>query len=96
MLSRFEGITVQLQKKMQDIFDALNVIQEVKLVYQEMRKNIEQYFHGVFLHSKRMSEAVGQTPQMPRIVERQIHKSNVKATTPEEYYLKKFGHSIFR
>ena len=87
-LSRLEGITVQLQKKMQDIFNALNVIQEVKLVYQEMRKNIEKYFHGICMHSERMSEAVGQTPQMPRIVGRQVHKSNVKASTPEEYYLK--------
>lgn len=60
-------------------------------MYQEMRKNIEEYFHGVFIYSKRMSEAVGQTPQMPRIVQRQIHKSNVRATTPEEYYLKKLA-----
>ena len=54
VLSRLEGITVQLQKKMQNIFDALNVIQEVKLVYQEMRKNIEEYVHSVFIHSKRI------------------------------------------
>ena len=63
---------------MQDIFDALHVIKEAKLVYQEMRKNIEEYVHRTFMYSEGMSEAVGQTSQMPRIVGRQIHKSNVK------------------
>ncbi|VDI37412.1 Hypothetical predicted protein [Mytilus galloprovincialis] len=88
VLSRLEGVTVKLQTKMQDIFDALDVIEEVKSVYQEMRKNVEEYFNVVFLHSERMAEAVGQTSQMPRIVGRQIHKSNVKAATPKEYYFK--------
>lgn len=43
---------------MQDIFDAPDVIEEVKSVYQEMRKNVEEYFNGVFLHSERMAKAV--------------------------------------
>lgn len=37
---------------MQDIFDADNVIEEIKLVYQEMRKGVEEYFNGVFLYSR--------------------------------------------
>ena len=88
VLSRLEGVTVQLQKKMQDMFDALNVIEEVKLLYKEMRENVEDYFHSVFKHSERMTEAVGQTAKMPRIIGRQVLKSNVAASTPEEYYLK--------
>lgn len=88
LLSRLEGVTVLLQREANDIISAVDMIEELKMEFRAVRGSIEQYFNGVFQHAVRLGESVGTEPSMPRIVKRQIHRSNTEATSPEQYYLR--------
>ena len=64
------------------------MIEDLKMEFRDVRSSIEDYFEGVFKHAVRLGESVGTTACMPRIAKRQTHRSNVEATSPQQYYLR--------
>jgi hypothetical protein len=86
MLSNLQGITVKLQSKSIDIFDALGLVEEVKETFNNIRDNINDRFHRVYEHATRVASSVNVEPQMPRICSRMTQRSNAAATNPEEYF----------
>ena len=51
-LSHLSGITIKLQSTTIDIIDAYQQIDEIKVFYKEMRKNIEEEFHKIAISAK--------------------------------------------
>ena len=72
LLSRLEGITVQLQKEAIDIIPAMSIIENVKQEFREIRTNEDSYFQNTYDHVVIMAQFVGVEASMPRIAKRQI------------------------
>ena len=69
--------------------DLLDVKSEVNLVMDKCTKfwsNINVEHQKLHSEAVEMATRVGETPSMPRIVTRQIHRANFPASTPEAYY----------
>ena len=52
----------------------------------EIRQDVDKHHATWFSESTVMAEKVGEEPRIPRRCARQIHRNNVPATTPSEYY----------
>ena len=63
-------------------------VDTMKEFYRHERKEIEKNFHAVYTQAVNMAERIGSQPEKPRSVQRQRHRSNVPASTPEDYYRK--------
>ncbi|XP_065664616.1 52 kDa repressor of the inhibitor of the protein kinase-like [Hydra vulgaris] len=85
-LSHLEGITVKLQGRTVDIIMAYHEIAEVKSVYKDILRNMDEEFSRVYTQAERMARSVNTEPTKPRTVRRQIMRNNAPAINPEEYY----------
>ncbi len=85
-LSHLAGITVKLQSRTLDIVEAYRQIDEVKLFYKEIRRNVDVEFHKVYAQSERMGAAVNVEPCKPRSCARQRHRPNAEAESIEEWF----------
>lgn len=88
LLSRLEGITVELQKEAIDIIQAMSLIENVKQEFREIRTNVDSYFQNTYDHIIIMAQSVGAEASMPRIAKQQIYRSNVCVETPMQHYLR--------
>ena len=78
--------TVKLQSEEMDILKAEQEIATLQNALKDMQKNIEGHHHQLFEQAVQLSQKVGIQPSRPRIVQRQIFRSNCPASTPEAYY----------
>ena len=53
---------------------------------QQMRQTTDEEFHKIFKQTERLAEKLHVEPTIPRFTVRQIHRNNVSAENPEEYY----------
>ena len=53
---------------------------------QHMRQIIDEEFHKVYKQSERLAEKLHIEPTIPRSAVRQMHRNNVPAENPQEYY----------
>ncbi|CAG2239250.1 unnamed protein product [Mytilus edulis] len=66
-LSALAGISVGLQRKALDVYDAFSKVDLVKSSYNSLRTNIDGRFGVWFSQATRIAERVGVTPGMPRL-----------------------------
>ena len=85
-LSHLSGVTVQLQSTTLDIVEAYAMIDDIKDVYRKERTNINEGFQVIYEQSLRMADKVGCIPCMPRIANRQKHRSNAATESVFEYF----------
>ena len=85
-LSHLSGITIKLQSSTMDTIDAYQQIDEIKIFYSEMRKNIDEHFHKTYEQSERMAAAVDVQPSKSRSCARQRHRPDAEAETIEDWY----------
>ena len=52
----------------------------------EMQRDIDARHHELYDESVQLAASIGIQPSMPRVVQRQVHRANAPAATPEEYY----------
>lgn len=78
--------TVKLQSEEMDILKAEQEIATLRNALKDMQTNIEGHHHRLFEEAVQLAEKVGIEPSRPRIVQRQIFRSNCPASTPEAYY----------
>lgn len=78
--------TVKLQSEEMDILKAEQEIATLQNALEDMQTNIEGHHHRLFEEAVQLAEKVGIQPSRPRIVQRQIYRSNCPASTPEAYY----------
>jgi len=90
MLSHLSGITEKLQGRCTDILQAFTDVEEVKVVYGELRENIHTEFSKIYQHAITLASAVNVDPSRPRITGRQQHRSNVQPISDdiENYFLR--------
>ena len=90
VVSKLIGFTKQAAVLLQRTeMDLLDVKSEVNLVMDKCTKfwsNIDVEHQKLHSEAVEMATRVGETPSMPRIVTRQIHRANFPASTPEAYY----------
>ena len=87
MFGHTKSLSILLQGSTVDVITAYNDIHIVKKVLLDMRKDPEKEFKPVFDSMLTMAQ-IGDSAGMPipRRCGRQIARSNVEATTPEEYW----------
>lgn len=79
-------LTVKLQRKEIDLMKAKEEIERLEAALTDMQDHIENRHHSLFTEAVGLAESINIEPSMPRIVNRQIHRANAPAETPEDYY----------
>ena len=85
-LSHLSGITIKLQSRAIDVYEAFEMIEDIRKVYKNERDNVDGGFQIIYDQAVRMADKVGCIVSAPRTVGRQQHRSNVSSTTPIEHY----------
>ena len=86
LLHPLVGITQTLQGSSIDVVKAYNHIQSSIDDTKLLRENMDDEFKIIFQESERMATKLSVEPAIPRTVARQMHRNNVPAENPEEYY----------
>jgi len=79
-------LTVKLQGKEMDLVRAKDLIAQLKMVLREMQRDIDREHNRLYNEAVTLAARVGVQPSMPRVVQRQVHRANAQAATPEAYY----------
>lgn len=79
-------LTKELQSVQMDMMKANNELENLKSALQQFQTDIDNHHHILFTKATDLAGKIQILPAMPRIVQRQIHRANAPATTPENYY----------
>ena len=79
-------LTVKLQQKAMDLLKAKDELYLLKSVLEDMSTNIDDRHHELYEEAVTIARQIQVQPDMPRIVQRQVHRNNAPAATPENYY----------
>ena len=85
-LSILKPLSVKLQKREIDVYQAYNHIGDFKRDLQNIRGDIEKHCTDWYNMATTTARKADIEPSMPRVVGRQQHRSNVEAESPKEYY----------
>ena len=86
ILDLTKPLTVRLQKKAMDLLKAKEEIVLLKSALRDMQTDIDTRHHTLYEEAVTLARRVSVQPSMPRIIQRQVHRSNAPATYPEDYY----------
>ena len=79
-------LTVRLQKKAMDLLKAKEEIVLLKSALTDMQTDIDTRHHALYEEAVTLGRRLSIQPSMPRILQRQVHRNNAPAPTPEDYY----------
>jgi len=79
---------VKLQGKHIDIVSGVSTVMQCCTELKVLRENIDDYSKRIYDHSCRLAEKSGIPVSMPRISQRQQHRSNPEHTSVEDYFKK--------
>ena len=88
MLAHLAGITIKLQSRSLDIVKAFSMVEEVQMVYQSMRDNINQDFDTIYDQALKLATQLSIEPTKPRTAAMQQHRSNAPSETVKEFFLR--------
>ena len=86
LMHPFTGITKKLQGRSIDVVKAFNEVESVENDLGAVRSNIDSELDTIYNQAMRMAEKMNVTLSTPRMAERQMHRNNVEASNPNEYY----------
>ena len=86
LLHSLAGITQTLQVSSTDVVKAYNHVQHSIDDMKLLRESMDDEFKIVYQQSERMATKLSVEPAIPRTVAGQMHRNNVAAENPEEYY----------
>ena len=86
LLSTLRSLTVKLQKTSNDILAAYELVSEVQMDLELLKINCEEEFHLWLDDVKILADKLDIAVAVPRINARQVHRDNIPADSPEEYY----------
>ena len=69
-----------------DLLKAKDQLALLKSVLGEMNTNIDDKHHELHQEAVALARQVGVQPGMSRVAQRQIHRNNAPAATPEDYF----------
>ena len=79
-------LTVRLQKQAMDLLKAKEEITLLKAALRGMQMNLNTRHNALYEEAVALARHVSVQPSMPRIIQRQVHRNNAPAPTPEDYY----------
>ena len=79
-LSRF------LQTENMDLCEAMSLAEQLDVTLKAMRTNAEEEFHKLFGSIQAACQKFGVSVEIPRRAGRQTQRTNIPATTPEDYF----------
>ncbi|CAF1610531.1 unnamed protein product, partial [Didymodactylos carnosus] len=86
-LSLTLSVAYGLQSPGDDIMDCAQLIDDIIFMFKYIRnEKLEQNYEEIFYDVRELCDITGHEVKMPRITGRQITRSNVPSTTPQEYY----------
>ena len=87
ILNYIKGLTVMLQQSSIDITRAMGLVEDTRKSLQDVRHRVKE-FHGEWMkRAREMAEEAGTNiPTVPRMCGIQMHRENITAATPDEYY----------
>ena len=87
-LSHLEGITIKLQSTSLDIVHTFRLVEEVKDVYQSLRKTVTNDFTKIYDQAVRMAGKVDVQPAKPRTARQMRNRANAPAESVQEHFLR--------
>ena len=79
-------LTLRPQKKAMDLLKAKEDIVPLKSALTDMQTDIDTQHPTLYEEAVTLARRVSVQPSMSRIIQRQIHRNNAPAPTPEDYY----------
>ena len=86
LMHPFTRITKKLQGRLIDVARDFNEVELVVNDLGEVQSNIDREFDTIYNQAMRMAERMNFIPLPPCMGQRQIHRDNIEAANPEEYY----------
>lgn len=77
---------MKLQQKAMDLLKAKDELALLKSVLEDMSTDIDNRHHNLYQEAVTIARQVAVQPEMPRIAQRQMHRNNAPAATPEGYF----------
>jgi len=62
------------------------MISLLKDALQDMQRDIDARHQDLYVEAVTLAASLWIQPSMPRVVQRQVHRANAQAATPEAYY----------
>ena len=75
--------TVKLQREEMDLLKADQEISSLRKAFEDMRVEVDDRHHRLYKEAVELPAKVGIQPSRPRTVQRQIHRSNLPASSVE-------------
>ena len=85
-LHTVKGIAAKPQKNGRDIYEAYQMIDDVRSILKERRTDVDEEFQDWFKEAKQIANKVGADIKVPRYAHRQQHRANAPADTPLQYF----------
>ena len=85
-LMHLKEAAVRLQGENQDIVSGYSMIEQSIGYLKTLRTNVDDFSLRIFQHSCRIAEQSGITVSMPRVSQRQGHRSNPESDSAEQYF----------
>ena len=82
-MSTTKSLAVLLQKSDKDLYKAIDEVKITIGALEEKRKCVDKIIDTISTEAERM---LGEKLTIPRTNKRQVHRDNVNASTPKEYY----------
>jgi len=86
LLHPLAGTTQRLQGRSIDVVKAYNEVQSCIDDLKHTRNCINKEFNIIYQQATKLAEFLSVQPSIPRSAARQMHRNNVPAENPEEYY----------
>ena len=86
LLASLRGLTVKLQGRSTDIFEAYSLVSEVQPNLSLCRENIDQEFHNLFQDITDEADKIGIEIMVSRQIEKRKNRCNVPAANAQEFY----------
>ena len=88
-LTHLRGLTLKLQMQAVDVLYAYSQVDSAVSSLKRMRENATSTFHTIFVEATKLGKDLHGDDfelKQPRTTHRQVHRDNVPASSPEEYF----------
>ena len=86
VLDEVKSLSVKLQKRDQDIYEALSMVSSITTRIHTIRQAIDTTFPSWYSEIMKLANDVGAAETVPRKTRIQQHRNNTPSTSPEEHY----------
>ena len=81
-----KSLSAKLQKRGQDIYEALKMVTNVVENLSKIRGNIDSIFPSWYGEIQKLADEIGVNENVPRRTSPQRNRSNIPSSSPQEYY----------